>query len=578
MIHIGFRRGSGEEILVPLVHTITAAQTRYGKSTLQRHMIESLPDNFKVLCLDVKDPRDYEGAGTEIPIYIENRTDPLMLKQLLEQQSHLWLRKEFPELIDLCKKGDTYERVLERVNVRMSEKVHPVVRDRLKVLKLLLEDLVSNLGKMPLSDKLTLPSKVNVMNLAKVQGQPVPSEVKQLAVYSSVKEVLRHLQKVVLLIDELPDFAPQGFRTPSKSIIIEAIRKGGAKEVWLWLSGQTMTGVDKQVLKQAMIWILGHQREINEAKRTLDQIPFKTGLKVEDIMTLPVGQFVVCTDVGADITYVQPSWLDMETARKVAVGELSLEEVSKLKEGEDLTYKPLWEKEKDKREELEREFEQRIDQERHKIAVHAEEAVDKRLQEIAETYVPKAQLKEAEDKLKVLEKDAEFGRRLRELFTEYMPKPTIPESAAPSVTLAEIDERINQRIGSGPEPIPVVSVNVDQRIKELVKNDVVNRLVTKIRSLPEPAKKAAWWLHEKRQANVRALYNYIYDRPSEETGRIPGSFYMNVINPLQDAWLIINEGGNIRWALQEKLAAELKDVFSNSDLEKTPKYLASLLL
>jgi hypothetical protein len=53
---------------------------------------------------------------------------------------------------------------------------------------------------------------------------------------------------------------------------------------------------------------------------------------------------------------------------------------------------------------------------------------------------------------------------------------------------------------------------------------------------------------------------------------------MNVINPLVDAWLIVNENGVVRWILQEKLQAELKNMLENSDIEKVPKYLASLLL
>jgi hypothetical protein len=316
-------------------------------------MMQHIPENYKVVCLDVKDPRDFEGAGAEIPIYIENKTDPLMLKQLLEQESHLWLRREFPELIDLCKEGDTFEKVYERVNRRMTEKVHPVVKDRLKVLQLLLRKLVENMTQIELSDTLELSAKNNVMNLSKV-----PSEIKQLAVYSVVKWVLEKLENIVLVIDELPDFAPQQYRTPSKSMIGQAIRKGGAKGIWLWLSGQTMTGVDKQVLKQAMIWILGHQREINEAKRTLDQIPFKTGLKVEDIMTLPVGHFVVCTDEGGYITYVQPEGVEDETAKKVSLGEVSVNEVVEmLKKGkgdDDLIYKEQYEEEKRKREEYEK--------------------------------------------------------------------------------------------------------------------------------------------------------------------------------------------------------------------------------
>ena len=358
MIHVGFSKGSRVDI--PLLHTIVAAQTRYGKSTTIRAMMQYIPDDFKVVCLDVKDPRDFEGAGQEIPIYIENKTDPLMLKQLLEQESHLWLRREFPELIDLCKEGDNFEKVYERVNKRMEEKVHPVVKDRLKVLQLLLRSLVENMAKVELSDALELPAKINVMNLSKA-----PSAIKQLGVYSVVKWVLKKLKNVIIIIDELPDFAPQRYRTPSKNMIGQAIRKGGAKGNWLWLSGQTMTGVDKQVLKQAMIWILGHQREINEAKRTLDQIPFKTGLSVEDIMTLPVGHFVVCTDEGAYITYVQPEGVNNEVACQVSLGQISVNSVMEAlkneKEDDDLVYEEKYLEEKRKREEVEKEFARQVE-------------------------------------------------------------------------------------------------------------------------------------------------------------------------------------------------------------------------
>jgi len=383
MIHIGFSKGQSVDIR--LLHTIVAAQTRYGKSTTIRAMMQHVPDDYKVLCMDVKDPRDFEGAGTEIPIFIEDRTDPLMLKQLLEQESHLWLRREFPELIELCKEGDTFEKVYERVNKRMTEKVHPVVKDRLKVLQLLLKKLVENMAKVELSDTLELPSKNNVMNLSKS-----PSEIKQLAVYSVVKQVLEKHANVVLVIDELPDFAPQAYRTPSKSMITEAIRKGGAKGIWLWLSGQTMTGVDKQVLKQAMIWILGHQREINEAKRTLEQIPFKTGLDVKDIMVLPTGHFVVCTDEGAYITYVQPEGVTDDVARKVSLGEVSVNEVIEMlkkgKEESDEMYKEMFEEEKRKREECEREFARQLEHLTKKAREEAFAEAMKKLEEIKKQW------------------------------------------------------------------------------------------------------------------------------------------------------------------------------------------------
>jgi len=312
-----------------------------------------------------------------------------------------------------------------------------------------------------------------------------------------------------------------------------------------------------------------------------------TDLRVSDrdIKTLKVGNFVLVDGLHGTVerVYLQPHGVPDDIAVRIVkeanpdLAESYIIEYEKsqlLEVDEDLTYKPLWLEEKDKREKLEQEFEQRLDQERQKIAVQAQETVDKRLQEIAETYVPKAQFKEVEDKLEALEKDAAFGRRFKDLLQEIIPM-SIP--TAPSVTMADVDERINQRF-LGAEPSRVVTVDVDQRIKELVKNETVNRIVAKIRALPDPAKKAAWWVHEKKQVNVKALFNYVYDRPLGETGRVPGAFYMNVINPLEESWLIINKGGIIHWSLQEKLADELKDVLSNSDLEKVPKYLASLLL
>jgi len=161
---------------------------------------------------------------------------------------------------------------------------------------------------------------------------------------------------------------------------------------------------------------------------------------------------------------------------------------------------------------------------------------------------------------------------------DILPASIIPEGKAPvspdsSMSTVEVDERINQRV-LGLKGVRVVTVDVSERIKELVKNDYVNRLVSKIQGLPEPAKKAALWLHEKRQAKIGDLYFYMY----EKTGRIPGNFYANVMKPLENAWLIVNEAGNVRWTLQEKLAAGLKEVLSDGDVEETAEYLSSLLL
>jgi hypothetical protein len=48
---------------------------------------------------------------------------------------------------------------------------------------------------------------------------------------------------------------------------------GGGLGNYLWLDSQDIAGVDKKILKQVPVWILGVQREANEIKRTLDRSP-----------------------------------------------------------------------------------------------------------------------------------------------------------------------------------------------------------------------------------------------------------------------------------------------------------------
>jgi len=332
MIHIGFEKGTGKRVSISLQHTIITSITRWGKSTTLAHMTESLPPDYKIFCFDVKRPRDFEGIGQEIPVYIENRTDPRGLLELLETSERYRLRFEFSELIKVCKQLATedergtydFSDILEGINRALQEKIHPIRESKLLVLQHFLSRLISDLSKIKFSDELRLPYRVNVMNLSEA-----PMAVKQLAVYSTIKRILEKFNNVVIMLDELPDFAPQRYGTLSKRMIIEAIRKGGASGIWLWLAGQTITGVDKEVLKQCNLWLLGRQRELREAERTLKQIPFETGFTRSDIMKLPVGHFIVVSEEEATFTYVQPPWLDKETARKVALGEISVDEVTK---------------------------------------------------------------------------------------------------------------------------------------------------------------------------------------------------------------------------------------------------------
>ena len=65
---------------------------------------------------------------------------------------------------------------------------------------------------------------------------------------------------------------PQSRNTPVKMAGEALIRKGAAAQNFMWLDSQDITGVDKRVLKQVGLWILGVQREVNEVEHTLSQM------------------------------------------------------------------------------------------------------------------------------------------------------------------------------------------------------------------------------------------------------------------------------------------------------------------
>jgi phage shock protein A len=329
-------------------------------------------------------------------------------------------------------------------------------------------------------------------------------------------------------------------------------------------------------------------------------------LEASRLLSLKSGEWLVIA--GAHAQYVTVSWKRITkhgaetpsleyvapraTKTKKSVDELGKAVAEALKREE--AEKSELEKAKRKIRELSKKLEAAEEQARIKLSVKdllegngtlSAADLEKRLAEARRQGYNKAEktLREMETKLgQVMKRNDELAQEgeqlqplkpLRDALANLLPASNIPKGNGSSITLAEIDERINQRV-LGLEGVRVVSVDVSKRIKELVKNDYVSHLVSKIQGLPEPAKKAALWLHEKRQAKIGDLYFYMY----EKAGRIPGNFYANVMKPLENAWLIVNESGNVRWTLQEKLAEELKEVLRDGDVQEIAEYLKSLLL
>jgi hypothetical protein len=221
-----------------------------------------------------------------------------------------------------------------------------------------LEIVIPELEKWTFTETLTLTEGVNVMDLSGMR-----LETQHIVIASTIEYAFVNSDHVVVIIPEAWETIPQGKMTPVKWVAQQFIRKGAALGNYLWLDSQDIGGIDKTPLRQCDNWLMGRMKEAHEVERILKQL---LGMKVpaEEIQTLPLGHFYAA--IGNDVkkVYVLPNGVPEEVGRSVALGELPpecvrdryLRPVSRVQDGEDLTYKPLYEKERTEREKAQKEL------------------------------------------------------------------------------------------------------------------------------------------------------------------------------------------------------------------------------
>lgn len=330
MIELGYRTDDGEPFEIPVKHTVLTGITRHGKSETMKAMADRVEElGYTVLIFDVKPQRrDYDDIGHDVPVYLEQAADPRTLRRLLENVGEMSMSYQFAELVKLYEEGDGYADILERIDEWLEEGRHPVQEDKLYQIQYLLRELVEDLDRVEITESLELEDGINVMDLSGVERS-----VQQLAVSSTAKEVLDHREDVIVCIDEASRFIPQNGNPPANKQLVRMIKEGAAKGVWLWIADQTVTGVDKDPLKQVDVWIFGRQREQNEVDRVRDQVG-KSNYSDADVKEMAKGHFIVDLETEAPMVYVRPVWMDDETARGIARGDQEIEDEP---EPEDMT-------------------------------------------------------------------------------------------------------------------------------------------------------------------------------------------------------------------------------------------------
>jgi hypothetical protein len=323
-ILIGYEIKTAKPVKIKQSHLIVTGITQLsGKTTTLETLIKR--SGCKAIVFKTKIGERSFAEGTETVPFFRDRSDYDFVKSLIEAYAREKLFIEKGTLMRLCKGSCSLVEIKKRVDDVLAEGKLKGLKEEIHTrLQHYLENLIPQIQYSNLSRVLHIYDGLNIMNLERFT-EPAQS----LIIQSVAEEVLANMRGVILVIPEAWKFIPQKYNNPCKRSVESFIRQGATNENYVWIDSQDMSGVDKIPLKQISTWILGYQSERNEVKHTLDQIalPARLKPKVDEIMKLKKGHFIISSYEGVKKVYVQPHWLDKETAMKIAKGQRSVDEL-----------------------------------------------------------------------------------------------------------------------------------------------------------------------------------------------------------------------------------------------------------
>lgn len=269
------------------------------------------------------------NQGMKVPPYFKERSDWQYVSSLLEATMKEKLKFERAWIIKVCRGTEgSLIRVSNNIDQELANpKLSSLSRNVYTVLRAYFDIILPQLQYASFSKTLDIHTgQINIMDLEQFK-----EEIQSLVIRSVLETVLNEYKDTVVVMPEAWKFMPQGRGNPCKRITEEFIRQGATNSNYIFVDAQDMAGIDKQPLKQVSTWIMGLQMERNEVKHTLDQIPLpkRQRPKEDEIMTLKLGHFILATPQKTVGVYVQPAWMDDETAKKIAVGEIDVSTIKK---------------------------------------------------------------------------------------------------------------------------------------------------------------------------------------------------------------------------------------------------------
>jgi hypothetical protein len=322
-IHLGFEVGTGEQVAIPLAHTFVCGQTQQsGKTTALQAIVDR--SGRKALAFVTK--RGEQLDGRAIRPYLPREGDQpihwrmveVILASSVDQKG---LKYERLWIINASKGARSLDDVQANVRRLRDKTKNEKAKDIYTLLDEYLELVLPQMRSLHASDVLDLQPGLNVMDLSGIGAQ-----TQAMVIRAALERINHHETGVLTLLPEAWEFAPRDRSAPAKFEAEAMARKGAAPKVqnFLLCDSQDIAGVHPVIRQASSVWLLGVQRELNELKRAVQMMP--AGVKrpkADDVATLGLGQFYVCYGDKAIKTYVQPAWMEANTAREIAMGRQS---------------------------------------------------------------------------------------------------------------------------------------------------------------------------------------------------------------------------------------------------------------
>jgi hypothetical protein len=324
LVHLGYEVGSGEPVHIPVRHMVVTGQSQEAGKTTALEALISRSRHRAVAFVTKRGERAFMKSHF-IPPYFKERADWQFVASVLEAAMRERLKFERAWIIRASKGARTLADVQRNVRKAM-ESAKGLSADVYLTLDSYLDIVVPRVARVHFSDRVILEPGLNAINLS--DREQFPPELQSLVMRSVLEWIYEHETETVTIIPEAWEFLPQGRGSPVKLSAIELIRKGAGLKNYVWLDSQDIGGIEKEMLRSCPVWLLGVQRETNEIKRVLENIPAGVAHpKASDIATLEKGQFYACYGKTVVKTYVMPLWMDERQAQGIATGERSIEHI-----------------------------------------------------------------------------------------------------------------------------------------------------------------------------------------------------------------------------------------------------------